>query len=41
MQYQQNNKPLVETAKLKKDIQLSNFKGQIRYISLFEESIKL
>ena len=41
MQYKQNDKPLMETAELNKDIQLSTFMGQIRNILLFVESTKL
>ena len=41
MRHQQNDKPLIESAKLNKDIQFSIFMGQMRNILLFEESMKL
>ena len=41
MQYQQNDKSLIETAKSNKDYSIKFFIGQIRNILLFVEIIKL
>ena len=41
MRYQENDKSLIETAKLNKDDSIRHFMGQIRNILLFVASIKL